>query len=153
MFSDYEKDTVESLITEVGEGITGHVADVTVQAILRNIRDTTGAFLLGPSAIQKSGLQSFWGYPITWDQFPPAEVENFVTGDWDALQIGVRQDITYAISDQAVVADGAGKVLVSAFQDNCVVLKAHARFGALVTKPPTQKVPAGGKPFANVVLV
>ena len=27
MFSDYEKDTVESLITEVGEGITGHVAE------------------------------------------------------------------------------------------------------------------------------
>ena len=27
MFSDYEKDTVESLITEIGEGITGHVAE------------------------------------------------------------------------------------------------------------------------------
>src|SRR5204863_686486 len=27
MFSDYEKDTVETLITETGEGITGHVAE------------------------------------------------------------------------------------------------------------------------------
>jgi PAS domain S-box-containing protein len=27
MFSDYEKDTVETLITEIGEGITGHVAE------------------------------------------------------------------------------------------------------------------------------
>jgi HK97 family phage major capsid protein len=141
-----------ALVEKEGLAVSGHVADVTVQAKLRNIRDNMGAFLLGPSAVQNSGLQSFWGYPIMWDQFPPAETENFITGAWDALQIGVRQDITYAISDQAVIADGAGTVLVSAFQDNCVILKAHARFGALITKPPTQKVPGGAKPFANVVL-
>jgi len=140
------------LVEAEGLTATGHTADIKAQAVLRNLRDNTGAFLLGPTATQSSGLQSFWGYPIVWDQFPAAETEDFITGHWPSLQIGVRQDVTYAISDQAVVADGAGKVLVSAFQDNTVIMKAHARFGVIVTKDPTEKVPAGAKPFASAAL-
>lgn len=140
------------LVEGEGLNVTGHVSDIKNQAVLRNIRDSTGAFLLGPTAAQSSGLQSLWGYPIMWDQFPAGETEDFITGHWPALQIGVRQDITYAISDQAVVADGAGKVLISAFQDNTVVMKAHARFGMIVVKPPTQAHPTGVKPFANAAL-
>jgi HK97 family phage major capsid protein len=142
-----------ALVEAQGLPVTGHVADIQAQAVLRNLRDNTGAFLLGPSAVQASGLQTFWGYPITWDQFPATVTKDFVTGHWPALQIGVRQDITYAISDQAVVADATGKVLISAFQDNTVIMKAHARFGMIVTNPPTEKVPAGAKPFANAALV
>ncbi len=39
MFSDYEKDTVESLITEVGEGITGHVAESRDSLITPDARE------------------------------------------------------------------------------------------------------------------
>jgi PAS domain S-box-containing protein len=39
MFSDYENDTVESLITEVGEGITGSVAESRVSLITPDARD------------------------------------------------------------------------------------------------------------------
>ena len=39
MFSDYEKDTVESLITEVGEGITGHVAERRESLITPDARE------------------------------------------------------------------------------------------------------------------
>ena len=39
MFSDYEKDTVESLITEIGEGITGHVAESRDSLITPDARD------------------------------------------------------------------------------------------------------------------
>jgi HK97 family phage major capsid protein len=140
------------LVEAEGLQVTGHVSDVKNQAVLRNIRDTNGAFLLGPATAQSAGLQSLWGHPIVWDQFPVTETEDFITGHWDALQIGVRQDITYAISDQAVVADGAGKVLISAFQDNTVIMKAHARFGVIVITPPTQTVLTGAKPFANAAL-
>jgi PAS domain S-box-containing protein len=38
-FSDYEKDTVETLITEVGEGITGHVAESRDSLITPDARD------------------------------------------------------------------------------------------------------------------
>jgi PAS domain S-box len=39
MFSDYEKDTVESLITEVGEGITGYVAETRGSLITPDARE------------------------------------------------------------------------------------------------------------------
>ncbi len=39
MFSDYEKDTVESLITEVGEGITGYVAESRGSLITPDARE------------------------------------------------------------------------------------------------------------------
>jgi PAS domain S-box-containing protein len=39
MFSDYENDTVESLITEVGEGITGSVAESRVSLITPDARE------------------------------------------------------------------------------------------------------------------
>ena len=43
MFSDYEKDTVESLITEIGEGITGHVAESRDSLITPDARDVAFA--------------------------------------------------------------------------------------------------------------
>ena len=43
MFSDYEKDTVESLITEVGEGITGHVAETRDSLITPDAREVAFA--------------------------------------------------------------------------------------------------------------
>ncbi|MGZ8641115.1 MAG: ATP-binding protein [Actinomycetota bacterium] len=39
MLSDYEKDTVETLITEVGEGITGHVAETRRSLITPDARE------------------------------------------------------------------------------------------------------------------
>ena len=39
MFSDYENDTVESLITEVGEGITGSVAESRISLITPDARE------------------------------------------------------------------------------------------------------------------
>jgi hypothetical protein len=39
------------------------------------------------------------------------------------LVIGVRSDIRYELSQDAVIADENGKVVISAFQDNVAVLK------------------------------
>ena len=43
MFSDYEKDTVESLITEIGEGITGSVARARESLITPDAREVSFA--------------------------------------------------------------------------------------------------------------
>ena len=43
MFSDYEKDTVESLTTEIGEGITGSVAETRRSLITPDAREVTFA--------------------------------------------------------------------------------------------------------------
>jgi hypothetical protein len=66
--------------------------------------------------------------------------------------IGVRQDIRYAMDPSAVIADATGKVLISGFQDNQTPLKVWARFGCVIIKPVTRRVPAGANPFAAAAL-
>ena len=61
MFSDYEKDTVETLVTEIGEGITGYVAEHGESLLTPDAREV--AF-----AVQIPGtddvLESSW--PCRW---------------------------------------------------------------------------------------
>lgn len=133
---------------------TGMAADISVLGGLRGVRDTSGAFLLtSPVATGAGAVSSLYGVPINFGQFPLGEVIDFITGNWQALIIGVRQDIRYDMSDQGVIADAAGKVVISAFQDDQVLMRAYARFGCLVILPPTQKFPNGAKPFASADMV
>jgi HK97 family phage major capsid protein len=133
---------------------TGMSADISVQGALRGVRDSTGAFLLNNPVASGSGtVSSLYGVPIVFGEYPVGQTTDFVTGNWNAVIIGVRQDIRYDMSDQGVLADTDGKVVVSAFQDDQVLMRAYARFGCIVVNPPTQKHPTGAKPFAKADLV
>jgi HK97 family phage major capsid protein len=138
-----------SAVEAQGLPVTGSLADLSVKGPLRGVRDSTGAFLLGPGQSGSDAANSIYGQPVSWGQFPVGAADDFVTGNWSSLIVGVRQDIRYDLSDQGVIADSAGKVLITAFQDDQVLMRCHARFGVLVINPPTQKFPAGAKPFAK----
>ena len=141
-----------SLVEAQGLKITGHAADVAVQGMLRGVRDATGAFLLGPGQANNPGTQSLYGYPIDFEPFPVAMTDDFITGAWNNLVIGVRQDIRFEMSTDFVIADATGKVLVSGFQDNQTALKVWARYGAAILHPVTRAHPAGALPFAKADL-
>ncbi len=131
-----------------GLPVTGHDADMAVKGLLRGVRDANGALLLGQGQTANGGLDSIYGEPVVWGQFPIDETINFITGDWDALTVGVRQDIRYKLSTDGVIADATGKVQVTGFQDNVTLMKVWARYGVVLIQPPTQRNPAGAKPFA-----
>ena len=138
-----------------GLPITGHAADITVRSALRGVRATTNELLLGTMQAGDSEVPTMYGVPIAYSSFTSTGGTNadFFTGDWNNLIIGVRQDIRYAMDPSAVIADATGKVLVSGFQDNQTPLKVWARFGCVVIKPVTRRVPAGANPFAKAALV
>ena len=143
-------DTVNDAMAAVeaqGLPVTGSAADLVVKASLRGVRDAQGALLLGPVQADNPAMSSIYGVPIVFNLMSP-QAQNFITGDWDALLVGVRQDITYDLSTDGIIADNTGKVLVSAFQDDQVLMRVHARFGAVVAQPVTPRAPSGGKPFA-----
>jgi HK97 family phage major capsid protein len=142
------------LVEGQGLPVTGHSADLSVKSALRGVRDNNGALLLGPSQVASPGAADLYGVPVVFGQYPvDVETIDFVTGDWDALLIGVRQDIRYDIDSSGVIADASGKVLVSAFQDDTVLMRVYARYGCIVINPPTQKYPDGALPFASASLV
>jgi HK97 family phage major capsid protein len=133
-----------------GQGlpVTGHAADLVTKAALRGVRDAQGALLLGPVQADNPAMSSIYGVPVIFNLASPMPDRDFVSGDWDSLLVGVRQDITYDLSTDGVVVDNAGVVQVSAFQDDQVLMRVHARFGCVVAQPVTSRAPTGAKPFA-----
>jgi hypothetical protein len=91
-------------------------------------------------------VQTLWGAPITYTPFLTSS-PNLITGDWDTVVVGVRQDIRYLMDPSAVLADENGKVIISGFQDNTTPLKVWARFACTILNPVTRKAPTGAIPF------
>ena len=56
-------------------------------------------------------------------------------GDWSQLVIGVREDINFDISTDGVLANPAGDIQVSAFQDDQTLIRVVFRAGCVVAKP------------------
>jgi HK97 family phage major capsid protein len=131
-----------------GLPVTGHAADIVTKAALRGVRDAQGALLLGPAQADNPQMSSIYGVPVMFNLMSPLPDRDFITGDWNSLLIGVRQDITYDLSSDGVLVDENGAVVVSAFQDDQMLMRVHARFGCVIAQPVTPRAPNGAKPFA-----
>ena len=140
-----------SLVEAQGLAVTGHAADLTVKGRLRGVRDDTGALLLGVTQADQETRQSIYGLPASCTSWPLVTTD-LITGAWNYLMIGVRQDIRYTMDPNAVIADAQGAVVVSGFQDNVTPIKVWARFAAAIVRPVTVRKPAGAKPFARMNL-
>jgi hypothetical protein len=141
-----------------GQGlpVNGHSADLGTKQIFRGTRATgSGELLLGTTQAGDLTVPTLYGVPIGYTSFPIVDGTHadFFTGDWNALIVGVRQDIRYSMDPSAVIADATGKVIISGFQDNQTPLKVWARFACVIVKPVTIRVPAGANPFAKAALV
>lgn len=73
-----------------------------------------------------------------------------IGGDWSKAVIGVRQDITFKMFDQGVIADGSGNVVWSAMQNDGMALRVVFRVGYALANPETRlnTTDATRSPFA-----
>jgi HK97 family phage major capsid protein len=136
-----------------GQGLnpTGHGADVTVRSLLRGARTTTGEPLFVPS-VTETNPDTVFGLPIQFSNGLAYDTTKAIafSGDWTCLRIGIREDVTVDYSDEAVLADSTGKVLVSAYQEDKRIMRCHMRLGCVIGKPVTQKAPSGANPWAHI---
>lgn len=114
------------------------------------------SFLTGPGFKWRlPGLRSVDGFPIysppasgnpgTLYGLPINEVRNgqwqndmalLVAGEWDKVRIGIRQDVTFSLSDSATIYDPATRLITySAFQQDGKVLRAVMRLAYVVVNP------------------
>ncbi|HEY7621678.1 MAG TPA: phage major capsid protein [Solirubrobacteraceae bacterium] len=78
---------------------------------------------------------SIYGLPVeTTPQWEDDEGDAIV-GDWTKLLIGVRQDITYDTSEDAILQDAAGVIIANAFQENLVAMRVYMRVGVALGSP------------------
>ena len=143
-----------SLVEADGLAVTGHAADLVVKGRLRGVRDETGALLLGTEQVGRTARPTLYGVQIAYNPFTQLGVgaPDFITGAWEYLIIGVRQNIRFKLDPSGVILGSTTANSVSGFQDNVVPMKVWARFGCTIVSPPTVRRPAGSRPFAKVKL-
>ncbi len=132
--------------------VNGHMADITMRAKLRGLKDTTG------QPVFKSDMQT--GTTYTLDGSPMSFPRNgafdrskalMISGDFSQLAYSIRQDITFKIFDQGVIQDPAtGDILYNLMQNDMVALRAVMRLGWEIPNPINAMVPDKTKrcPFA-----
>jgi len=140
----------------------GYFARIQMRARLRGLRDTTRNFLLEPDEVTPVDsplrISTLWGEKIVYSRagfaaFATAAGNySAITGDFNQGIIGIRQDITYKMLDQAVLTDGAGAIIYNLPQQDMVAMRVVARFAFAVPNPVNRLQPllANRYPFGYV---
>jgi HK97 family phage major capsid protein len=115
-----------------GFDVNGFVAATSLKAKLRSARSTAGERLDVGRA--NGPLDNIDGFPVSYPMrgmFPTGAgtgVRCFA-GDWSQFVIGVRQDITLKVSNDAVIQDGTGAIVYNSFQQDLTFLRITFRVG------------------------
>jgi capsid protein len=78
---------------------------------------------------------SIYGLPVATTPIWEADEGDGLIGDWTKLLIGIREDVTYDTSEEAVLQDAAGVIIANAFQENLVAMRVYMRVGVAVGTP------------------
>ena len=132
--------TLSGLIAQAG---TGWELDRIRDADRRPIYDGVAGALRGvPFDELKNGA---WSSVGTGDTAVP-----LIGVDWSQVYVGIRQDITVKMLDQAVISDADGKVVFNLAQQDAKALRVVFRVGYQAVMPvnhqqldPTKRFPAG----------
>jgi HK97 family phage major capsid protein len=133
-------------MAEDGYNLDGFVTEPAFLWRLRRLRDANDVPIFEPS-LQAGTPSRLYGQTLTevtngaWDRDEAA----LLAGEWDKLKIGIRQDMTFQLFDQAVITDGSGNVVYNSVQQDGKVLRAVMRLGYATPNP--LKVLGGTYPF------
>lgn len=131
------EDGVIAKVEESGFFPSGHMADITMRAKLRGLKDATGQPLFR-TGMQGTTSYSLDGSPI---DFPRNGAFNktkalMITGDFSQLVYSIRQDVTYKLLTEATIVDPSTKEVIYALaQQDMVALRIVMRLGWEVPNP------------------
>jgi HK97 family phage major capsid protein len=126
-----------------GYTVNGVAAVPAMRGLPRKARNTQGEKLADISDGTIDGVPISWLLPGT----VPATTRA-ISGDYSMGVIGVRQDLTYKLLDQAVLTDAGGLVVYNLPQQDLVALRLTARFAFQVAIPATRTGAATPYPFS-----
>lgn len=136
-----------------GYFVTGHVADISMRAKLRGLKDTNGHPLF-MSNMQNAGNYSLDGSAITFPRngsFDKAQAL-MISGDFSQLVYSIRKDITFKLFTEGVVQNPDGSIAYNLMQNDMVALRAVMRLGWEIPNPVNglEKDKAKRFPFAAI---
>jgi HK97 family phage major capsid protein len=149
-------DAAYALLDADGYDASGFVAATAWRARLRAARDSTGQ-KIDPTRVT-GDLKSVDGLPISYPMrglFPAGSGGVYsLVGDWSQFVVGVRQDITMKILDQAVITDNTGAIIYNLPQQDMTAIRLTFRVGWQVANIINydQAVEANRYPVARILI-
>lgn len=140
-------------LAEEGYPMNGFVSQPGLDWQLRTLRSTTGEPIY-QEHLAAGGTSGLYGLPLnpvlngSWD----ASKAMLVGVDWSNVLVGIRQDITVKVLDQAVITDAEGKVLLNLAQQDAVAMRFVMRVGFCVANPLNRLQGAKDKRYPACVL-
>jgi hypothetical protein len=94
---------------------------------------------VSPAELAAGAPRTIYGVPMsTTPVWAPGAVAPFklaLVGDWEYVVVGVREDVTFDLSEDGVLSDAAGVVVVNAFQQDSTLMRCYMRVGVAVGQP------------------
>lgn len=122
-------------VEEDGFDVTGFIASRSARGAFRRARNTTGEKLdagrLNGSLTELDGspivypMRGLWPLPTA----TPTPGTRLFAGDWSQFVVGLRQDVTFKMLDQAVIQDNTGAIVYNLAQQDMVAMRVKIRLG------------------------
>lgn len=128
-------DNLIASVEEDGFDVTGFVSDVSVKRKFRAARNTTGE-KVDPGRVS-GDMGTLDGSPVSyamaglWPSTGGAGANTrMFAGAWNReFVVGIRQDITFKVLDQAVLQDATGAIVFNLAQQDMIALRVKFRVG------------------------
>ena len=123
-------------IEESGYFVNGHMADFSMRAKLRGLKDTTGNPIF-KSDMQNGTTYSLDGSPMNFPDNGAFDKSKalMISGDFSQLVYAIRQDITFKLFTEGVVQNTDGSIAYNLMQNDMVALRAVMRLGWEIPNP------------------
>lgn len=116
-----------------GFDVNGMYAVRAFRARIRGARATDGQKLLDVTNESVEGIKVQYGMSGMWPT--GVNAAELIMGDFTKGRIGVRRDLTFDVSNEAVIQDAAGAIVYNAYQQDLTLLRVTFRVGFVVANP------------------
>jgi HK97 family phage major capsid protein len=110
-----------ALIEADGFDVNGLIGNVAYRGRLRDVRDANGVRQLDVTSDSAYGIPVRYPMRGLWPS--GASAAEVIAGDFTQGILGIRQDFTYKVLDQAVITDGSGAIQYNLAQQDMVALR------------------------------
>jgi HK97 family phage major capsid protein len=136
-----------------GYDVTSVIANTALRPRLLNARNTQGnRYGDDLNATNIHGANVIYPMRGLWPANTTGLAEA-IAGDWGQLVLGIRQDITYKVLDQAIIQDGSGNIVYNLAQQDMVALRVVFRAGWQVSNPINRDQPTEGSRYPFGILL
>lgn len=130
------EDGVIAKVENCGYFVNGHMADISMRAKLRGLKNTNGDPLF-KSDLQGSAQYALDGSPMVFPNNGAFDKSKalMISGDFSQLVYSIRQDITFKLFTEGVVQNTDGSIAYNLMQNDMVALRAVMRLGWEIPNP------------------